>query len=39
MLADVIPDVVNGVSPDGQLPDQSQLDDVFSQLAGAGAAK
>lgn len=36
VLADVIPDVVDGVSPSGQLPDQSQLDDVFSQLAQAG---
>ncbi len=39
VLADVIPDVVNGVTPDGQLPDQSQLDDVFSQLTQAGGGK
>jgi uncharacterized protein YidB (DUF937 family) len=37
VLADVIPDVVNGVTPDGQLPDQGQLDDVFGKLAQAGA--
>jgi uncharacterized protein YidB (DUF937 family) len=38
VLADVIPDVVNGVSPDGSLPDEGRLDDVFSQLAQSGRA-
>jgi len=37
VLADVIPDVVNGVTPDGNLPAESQLDDAFGQLAQAGA--
>jgi uncharacterized protein YidB (DUF937 family) len=36
VLSDVIPDVVNGVTRDGQLPDSSRLDDVFGQLANAG---
>jgi uncharacterized protein YidB (DUF937 family) len=32
-LAMVLPEVVDRVSPGGQLPDQSELDDLFGQLA------
>jgi uncharacterized protein YidB (DUF937 family) len=35
-VAEVLPRVVDRVSPAGELPAESELDDLFSQLAGAG---
>jgi uncharacterized protein YidB (DUF937 family) len=34
MLAKALPEVVNRVSPNGQLPDQAQLDQMLGQMAG-----
>ena len=36
-LAQVLPQVVDRVSPEGELPAESQLDDLFSQLAGTAS--
>jgi uncharacterized protein YidB (DUF937 family) len=36
-VADVLPQVVDKVSPDGQLPPQNELDQAFSRLAQQGA--
>jgi uncharacterized protein YidB (DUF937 family) len=33
-LAQVLPQVVDKVSPEGQLPPENELDDLFAQLAG-----
>ena len=33
-LAQALPQVVNQVSPNGQLPDKAQLDQLLGQLAG-----
>ncbi len=34
MLAQALPQVVNKVTPDGQVPQQAQLDDMLGQLFG-----
>jgi uncharacterized protein YidB (DUF937 family) len=36
-LAKALPEVVNQVSPNGQLPDQAQLDQMLGQMAPAPA--
>lgn len=36
-LAQVLPQVVDKVSPEGQLPPENELDDLFAQLAGTAS--
>ena len=36
-LAQVLPQVVDKVSPEGQLPPDNELDDLFAQLAGTAS--
>ena len=36
-IADVLPQLVDKVSPDGQLPEQGDLDQIFDRIASLGA--
>ena len=36
MVGEVLPRVVDQVSPQGALPAENELDDLFGQLAGMG---
>jgi uncharacterized protein YidB (DUF937 family) len=38
-IAEVLPQVVDRVSPDGQLPPEADLDDAFGRLAQAGESR
>ena len=37
-VAEVLPQVVDRVSPEGELPAETDLDDLFAQLAGESAS-